>query len=143
MWVCERSWIALAPSSGRNKQMQALLTWDRMNVNIFSGEKYICYEFNYKHNIYLTCLYSYQLLCREHNWFYWNKIIHPVISVSNRLLFSFLNVKMWYSSAHSNILFFNEKQKQKKNLIGVLMCHKVYLFFFFLINSSTLHALFF
>lgn len=36
-----------------------------MNMNIFSGENYICYKFNYKYNINLTYLYSYQLLCRK------------------------------------------------------------------------------
>lgn len=47
--------------------MQALLTGDSMNMNIFSGENYICYKFNYKYNINLTYLYSYQLLCRKND----------------------------------------------------------------------------
>lgn len=142
MWVCERSCIALAPSSGRNKQMQALLTGDGMNMNIFSGENYICYKCNYKYNINLTYLYSYQLLCRkndplrEHNALLWNKI-HT--SSHFRLWYSYFAFKTERYECTSEVCIKTFSFLTEQNLLEAFSVTR----FHFKMNSATLLVLFF
>lgn len=87
-----------------------------MNMNNFSGENYICYKCNYKYNINLTYLYSYQLQLRS------TKRTQRIVLKQNTFFKSFESLKdsyfpfkqkymIYQCSVHKNILFFNRKKK--------------------------------